>query len=148
MKKIIFLLYILCSLSVSAQMVDLMGGLAVQGAIAGQSTQSAIQGLSAAQRLKVLQDIQDIVMQVKTNYFGTYTFINKNIIQGNPLNGMNWIIGSVSDDLFYIQLNQIDNQTCRYLITQNVSAKDTLLNNKKANSSLCSDQNIIRFIFD
>ena len=148
MKKLIFSFCIFLSLQASAQMVDLMGGLAVQGAIENQAVQSATQGISAAKRLRILQDIQDIAMQIKTNYFGTYTYVNKNYIQGNPLQDIQWTLGSVTDDLFYIQLNQIDNQLCRYLITQNVSAKNILLNNNKANPSSCTEKNTIRFIFD
>lgn len=148
MKKLLFFLCILFSLQTSAQMVDLMGGLAVQGAITNQATQSASQGISATKRLRILQDIQDIAMQIKTNYFGTYTYVNKTFIQGNPLQDLNWTLGSVSDNLFYIQLNQIDNQLCRYLVMQNVSARDTLVNDGKADPSSCSEKNAIRFIFD
>lgn len=148
MKKLFFSLCVLFSLQTSAQMVDLLGGLAVQGSIGSQAAQSASQGISAAKRLRILQDIQDIAMQVKTNYFGTYTYVNKDFIQGNPLQDLNWALRSVSNNLFYIQLNQVDNQLCRYLVMQNVSAKDTLVNGSKAEPSACSEKNEIRFIFD
>ena len=146
-KKLLFLNVLLYFLPIHAQMVDLIGSLGVQGALTNQSSQSVAQGMFAVKRLKVLQDIQDIAMQVKTEYVGYYHSVNKNTIYGNQLSGLNWDLGSIGDNLFYIQLNQIDNQICSYLIHQNISAQSILVNGQ-SNTLSCIENNTIKYIFD
>ena len=145
MNRIILFLICLFSLSVQAQMTDLLGSLSLQGTIIQQSTQSVTGGLKAVNKLKILQDIQQVAIEIKTMYMGNYTGITPSSVSGNPFSGMDWNIGSLSSSRFFIQLNKIDSGTCSYLLSAKTGALKTEINSGSVN---CSDQNTMSFIFD
>ena len=144
MKKVMFLLLAMLSVSASAQMTDLLGSLSLQGTITQQSTQSAARGLKAVNELKILQDIQQVAMEIKTTYIGNYSGVNKASVMSHPFSGLDWTVAPLSSARFFIQLNQIDKETCFYLLSSGTGAVKTELN---SGSESCSEQNTIKFIF-
>lgn len=147
MKKVLFLtLLFMCHPSYS-QMVDMMGTLGIQGALTAGEVQSVGRGLSAMKKNQILGDITQTAMEIKTTYMGNYSSVSKYSVSGNPFSGLDWDLSSLSSDRFYIQLNQIDSQTCSSLLSARVPAIRTELNGQSGSRS-CSSSNQIRFIFD
>ncbi|MBQ7413149.1 MAG: hypothetical protein IJV07_02615, partial [Alphaproteobacteria bacterium] len=128
MNKIILFSLLLFGLTAKAQMTDLLGSLSLQGTITQQSTQSVAGGLKVENRLKILQDIQQVAIEIKTMYMGNYTGINSSSVSGSPFSGMNWNINSLSSSRFFIQLNKIDKETCSYLLSVKTGAIKTEVN--------------------
>ena len=135
MKKILFFsLLFLCQPSYS-QMVDMMGTLGIQGALTVGDTQSVARGLSAMKKNQILQDITQTAMEIKTQFMGNYGSVNKGSVFGSPFGGLSWDLGSISADLFYIQLNQIDSNTCSYLLSSRVPALYIDLNDERGSKN-------------
>ena len=147
MKKILFFSVLFLSISAFAQMVDLLGSLGVQSALTTGDSQSVSMGMSALKKNKILQDIQQTAVQIKTQYIGNYSSVNKGSIFGTPFLGFDWDIGSETGNLFYIQLNHIDNKICSYLNSARTSAIRVEINGQ-TNDKNCVDNNQIKFIFD
>ena len=145
MKKVLFFSLLLFSFSSYSQMVDLMGSLSVQGVITSDSAASTSRGLSIVQKTRLLQDINQAAMEIKTQFFGNYTGVNSQSVSDGLFSGLDYQINSTQDNLFYIQINQLDNQTCKYLISSGIPAQSIRVNN---NSQECSFNNNIKFIFN
>ena len=64
MRKIIFVISLIFSISSSAQMVDLIGGLSAQGAMDAAAYRSAAQGMSALNRFQMIQNLQQAAMGI------------------------------------------------------------------------------------
>ena len=147
MKKLLFFIALFVSCSAYSQMIDLMGSLGVQGALTTGEVESVGRGLSALKQNQILGDLTQTAMKIKTQFMGNYHSVQKNSVMGNPFQGLNWDLGSVSDNLFYIQLNQIDERTCGRLLSARVPAFQVELNGITGSKS-CTGNNQIKFIFD
>ena len=147
MKKLLFLMMLCVSFPSFSQMIDLMGSLGVQGAITTGEVESVGRGLSVLKQNQIIGDLTQTAMEIKTQYMGSYSGVQKSSVMGNPFGGLDWDLGSFSDNLFYIQLNQIDERTCARLLSARLSAVETELNGISGSKS-CTDNNQIRFIFD
>ena len=147
MKKLFFLFLLLIGVPSYSQMVDLMGSLSVQGALTTGDTHAVHQGLSVLKQNQILQDLTQAAMEIKTQFMGNYDSVSQYSVSGNYFNGLDWDISSLSSNLFYIQLNQIDKTTCSKLLSSRVPTIYTELNGQR-NSKECSDNNQIRFVFD
>jgi len=145
MKKFLFLL--LFSFPAYAQMTDLMGSLSIQGALTAGDSQMVAQGMSRVKQTRILQDLQQTAMEIKTQYFGNYTSVRKDSLFGNPFQGVNWTVGSDQLNLFYIQLNQIDKNTCSFLLSSGMPTVRVDLNGQSGDKN-CINSNQIKFVFD
>lgn len=145
MHKWVCCILLLLSGSVSAQMVDIMSNLAIQGTLTQQSAGAVNSGLSRAKQTQILNDISQTVMEVKmarpNDY---YTGISKNSLMTSPFSGLNWNLGSETQNTFFIQLNQLDKSTCSYLTGRSLGAERMLVNGQPGS---CRDQNNLKLIF-
>ena len=146
MKKLFFLWLLFLGIPSYSQMIDLMGSLSIQGAMTSGDTQSVSMGLSALKRNQILQDISQTAMEIKTQFMGNYLSVNKGSVFGSPFSGLDWDLSSLSNDFFYIQINQIDEKTCLSLLSARVPAVRIEVNGQSGFN--CSDNNQIRFVFD
>ena len=126
-------------------MIDLIGGLSVQGAMDAAAYRSVSGGMSALNRMQLIQNLQQAAMEIKTSYFGHYQNVNRSGVSSASFPKISWTAGSQGDNYFYIQFNQINHNDCQYLTTQNTGAIRTEVNNS---GTTCSDNNTIRFIYD
>lgn len=145
MKKILIIVCLFFTTSVRAQMVDLLSGLSVQGVLTQQSTQSASRGLSQLQKTQILSGLNQASMEIKTRYLGNYNRVSNNSVSGHYFNGINYQIGSSGSSEFFIQLNQIDESTCSYLISMMRDAEKIFVNGHQ--NKTCQKNNSIKFIF-
>ncbi len=145
MKKFLILLGILFSTSSQAQMIDLMSGIAVQGSLTQQSVQSVSQGFSQLKKTQILSDLNQASMEIKTLYLGNYNRVSNNSVSGSYFRGINYQIGSIGKSEFFIQLNQIDKNTCSYLISMVRDVKQIFINDNQ--NKICQKNNSIKFIF-
>ena len=137
---ILFLLLLGLSIPVSAQMTDLMGGLAIDGMMNAQ----AARGYSAAnlqmKKNKIVQELQIKNMEIQT------------LMITNPQNvshetfsvaGYNASIQSEPNGGFSITLKNVEKALCQGVGNQFAGAKKIEIN--KNNS--CSDKNNIKFYY-
>jgi len=145
MKKYIFFIFLLFSFSVRAQFSDLMGSLSVQGSIMAASTNSTARGIYVVRKTKLLESIRQAVMEIRSQFAGNYSGIGPENLSKDLFSGMEWYIGQIGYDSFFIQLNNIDNQSCQFLISAPTSTKVIEIN---GNFQECSDSNDMKFIFN
>lgn len=147
MRKIFLATALFIALPAYSQMIDMMGSLGIQGALTQGEVQSVGRGMASLRRNQILQDLTQTAMEIKTQYMGNYFSASKSSVSGTPFNGLDWDLSSLSSDLFYIQLNQIDERTCSSLLSARVPAVRTEVNGQ-SDSHSCTSSNQIRFIFD
>lgn len=145
MVRILILFFLFISLNVKAQLIDIIGNLSIQGAETQGSVQSVGQGMSVLQKIKILQDIQQISIEVQTGYFGNYHNLSKNSLSQDYLKQVNWNIGPKNNG-FYIQLNQINSDLCYYLIQNQISSSQLQVNEN--NNKICNNLNNIIYYFE
>ena len=80
MRKILFFSLLFLCYPAFSQMVDVMGTLGIQGALTTGETQSVARGLSVMKQNQVLQDLTQTAMEVKTQFMGNYTSVNKSSV--------------------------------------------------------------------
>lgn len=141
-------LVVFLSISATAQMLDTLSGLAVQGALANQSASSVAQGLSRLKQTQILQDLNRVALEIKISHMNGYTGLNAASVSGRPFEDVSWSVGPDAPNRFYIQLSDLDQATCRYLTTQMISAREIQINGVVGTSNQCVQQNTLRFIFD
>lgn len=145
MKILIFLLFI--SFSVSAQMPDVLSGLAIQGTLTNQSLKSVNQGMSSLKKNQILQDIQMVAMDIKTRYLGNYQIVSNSSVLYPVFQGLIYNIGHDNNSTFFIELVDINKDICQFLINSDVSSIDVQINGNNDTSS-CISNNTLKFIFD
>lgn len=145
MRKIIFILGFMFSMPCFSQMVDLIGGLSVQGAMDAAAYRSAAGGMSALNRMQILQNLQQAAMEIKTTYFGNYQNVSRQSVSSAFFPKISWTVGSEGSRNFYIQINQINKSDCQYFLSQGTGAVRAEVN---GSGTVCSDNNTIRFIYD
>ena len=145
MKKYIFFIFLLFSFSVRTQFSDLMGSLSVQGSIMAASTNSTARGIYVVRKTKLLESIRQAAMEIRSQFAGNYSGIGPENLSKDLFSGIEWYIGQEGYDSFFIQLNNIDNQSCQFLISAPTSAKTIEIN---GNFQECLDSNDMKFIFN
>lgn len=145
MKILIFLLLI--SFSVSAQMPDVLSGLAIQGTLTNQSLKSVNQGISSLKKNQILQDIQMVAMDIKTRYLGNYQIVSNSSVLYPVFQGLIYNIGHDNNSTFFIELVDINKDICQFLINSDVSSINIQINGNN-NTSSCISNNTLKFIFD
>ncbi len=141
-------LVVFLSVSATAQMLDTLSGLAVQGALANQSVSSVAQGLSRLKQTQILQDLNRVALEIKISYMNGYTGLNAASVSGRPFEDISWSVGPEAPDRFYIQLSDLDQSSCRYFVSNMTSAREIQVNGSVVPTGSCGSLNTIRFIFD
>ncbi len=144
----VFGLVLLISTSVAAQLTDTLSGLAIQGALTSQSTRSVAQGLSMLKRNRIMQDLTQTAMEIRISHPNGYMNVNTTSVGGQPFEGLDWQVGPTGTSQFYIQLSDIDMSSCRYLVSGTTAAKEVYVNGTVGTAEKCSQNNMLRFIFD
>ena len=145
MRKIIFILSLIISTTSYAQLVDLIGGLSVQGSMDAAAYQSISDGMSALNRMQLIQNLQQAAMEIKTSYFGHYQNVSRSSVSSASFPKISWTVGPQGNNYFYIQFNQINQSDCQYLLSQGTG---TIRIEVNGSGTTCSNNNTIRFIYD
>ena len=145
MKKVLFISLLLFSFRTQAQFADLMGAMSVQGTITAGSTNATARGIYAVRKTKLLENIRLAAMEVRSQFAGNYDGVGPSNLSEDLFSKMEWYIGQEGYDSFFIQLNDIDKQSCQFLISSPTTAKSIEIN---GNSNDCSDSNNMKFIFN
>lgn len=133
---------------VSAQMLDSLSNLAIQGTLTQQSTHRVGQGLSALKQNQILQDLAQTVTQIRINHMNGYTGLNTASVSGQPFKDISWSVGPHGTNQFYIQLEEMNMPTCRKLVSGMTEAREIQINNKVGTARNCQSVNTLTFIFD
>lgn len=141
MKKYLTCLGCFVALSASAQMIDALGSLGVQGAIIQSDAQSMKLGSALVQENQIIQKLTQLSTEIRLNYAGQYQHIDKARLDTK------WDVGSIGSGQFYIVVPDISRLTCRRLAESRIDAQ-RVINDVNDNANNCSDINRIKFIFD
>ena len=101
---------ILCG-NAHAQMADVLGSMAVDGALTQGSYQGVGQMQQALGRMQFQQDLAMLNTQIQTTFMGNYDGISKDLLNFEGLRGVSWNVGPVNGG-YYIEFNNLDGQTC------------------------------------
>ena len=137
---ILFLLILGTSLSVSAQMTDLMGTLAIDGMMNAQ----AAKGYSAAnlqmKKNKLAQELQIKNMEIQSLMLSKPKNVSRETFS---VAGYSAAAQSESNGGFSITLKNVEKTICQGLGNQFAGAKKIKINQ----NNKCSDKNIIKFYY-
>lgn len=128
-----------------AQLIDMMSNIAVQGQLSAQSAGQAKTALSMMQQNELLNKMNMMIVEIQTNKFGRYAGLSRASTQIS-LAPLDWNIGSVQSDSFFIELKNLDESTCYRFINAFSNAKSIFVNNRESTS--CGQMNTVKFIFD
>ena len=113
MKKYLMILtaVFLCG-NAEAQMADVLGSMAVDGALTQGSYRGVGQMQQALGRVQLIQDLAMLNAQIQTTFMGNYTGLSKDVLNFEGLRGITWDVGPAAGGQYYIELSNIDGQTC------------------------------------
>ena len=111
MKKWI-VLALLAALPVQAQMTDLMGSMAVQGAITNNSMRSIAAANSKMAAISTLQNLQMLILDIRSQYWGQYKGLSEKLSDG--LTGQ--VRAAENGTAFEIKLTQVSGEVCQYVL--------------------------------
>ncbi len=128
---------------VSAQMIDTMSAIAVDGAITAKGMKDISSGLNMVQQNEIVNRINLLALDIKTK--GNYSGISKNQF-AYDFGKYDWNIGSINDNQFYIELKNVDKSSCNKFVK---AIKDAvIIKVNSLNKKDCVDKNNIQFIFN
>ena len=134
--------------SASAQMLDLLGGSAIGGAIMKGGVSSVNQGMNALKYTQLLQALSQNAQIIRINHMGRYNRVGKNDISGNPFHPYQFTVGNNGTSRFYIELSGVDINTCKRLVSERLGQADTMINGQSNNGTACTSASKIKFIFN
>ena len=137
------LIALLIATAVGAQMAEMLGGLAIQGALTTQGVKSAAQGMNELRKTQIIQEINQVVVEIQIGFFSGYQNVKKSSVSPNLLKGMDWDVWG-DQKTFTLQMKEIEQGLCQRLMTS-VSAQEIWINGQQIKN--CDDQNTIKFIF-
>ncbi len=145
--KNIFLIFCLVlSGTVHAQMLDTLSSLAVQGGLTAGSVQGVKKGLSLMQQNQVVQALNLMAMEIRTQYISGYNGLSKNDFQGSPFGALDWNVGPYGTGQFFIELKGLDQSSCQRLHDLMSQSTSKIIINQDNGS--CGDQNRLMLVFD
>ena len=113
MKKTpLFLAFFFASSVASAQMIDTIGALGIQGELSAGSYRGIGQMQDALGRINFQQDLSTLLLDVQTHFMGRYDSLSRDTFEFSGFQGINWNIGSDAPNSFYLEFNNLDIATC------------------------------------
>lgn len=139
----------LVSLGVNAQLLDTIAAGSIGAAGATQGVKSVKQGLSMMQQNQIIQNLNRMIMDIKISSPSGYQGLNKNEFQGSPPFGsLDWNVGSVGNDKFFIEIKGLDSSSCRRLADVVRDYITIEINGSVGKNNACSDNSKIKWIFE
>lgn len=143
-----YLLSLLCAFPAYAQMTDVMGAMAVQGAMTRNSVQSISAVNNKMSAISTLQNLQMLILDIRSQYWGNYKGLSE------PLSG--GLTGTVkatdNGQAFEITLPDVSNQACQFVLSGQLDGlKRGVLNGKTFSPQTpptqnCKDKNKLQLI--
>ncbi len=146
MKKIILMLSaIVCFMGayVSAQMLDTMGTIAIDGAVTAKGVRDISKGLNLVQQNEIINRINLLAMDIKTS--GNYNGLTKQRF-AYDFGQYDWNVGAINDTQFYIELKNVDKSSCNKFVKAIKEA--VIIKVNSVTKKDCDDKNNIQFIFN
>ena len=146
-KKIALFVGIGClfTLSVKAQLVDMIAGSAIQGQIAAQSASGLKTAMNAVQQNKLISQLNLLIADIRMRTMGNYSNLNKSNYH-HHLRAIDWNIGSINNNQFFIELKNIDKSSCNRLVNAFNDVVTVKINSFVKKD--CDDLNSIQLIFE
>ncbi|MBP5160549.1 MAG: hypothetical protein ILP11_00640 [Alphaproteobacteria bacterium] len=144
-----YLLALLAALPAQAQMTDVLGSMAVQGAMTRSSAQSVSSGTSKAAAISTLQTLQMIILDIRSQYWGQYKGLSENL-SDSGLTGT--ARATDNGHAFEITLPNVSAQACQFILSGRLDGlKRGKLNGKSFSPQTpptkdCKSQNKLQLI--
>ena len=130
-RRLIFIFCLSVSLSVSAQMTDLLGNLAIQGQIAAQGVKGYNTANLMNQKNNLTQELQMQLIDLKTKSFNQGQNVSREKIQSPLLKKYKTVVKK-SGDSFIFELHNVEENLCKTLT--NGFAGSYKIDNKNCNN--------------
>lgn len=128
-----------------AQLIDVMSNLAIQGQMAGQSAGQTKTALSMFRQNEIINQMNLMIADIQSRMNKNYTYLSRQQILF-PLRNIDWDIGPVGTNQFFIELQNIDKSSCNRFVMSFLNAEEITINGFLTRT--CEDVNDIKFIFD
>ena len=114
MKKYLLLaILIIYSSTASAQMNEMLGVLAVDGALSGSDAASLGQMQNALAQTQFKQDLNMLNSEIQLTFMGNYTDVSKSTVYFRGFNGISWDVGPANGGgEYYVEFDGLDGATC------------------------------------
>ena len=113
-RSLIFLFCLGISLSVSAQMTDLLGNLAIQGQMAAQGVKGYNTANLMNQKNNLAQELQIQLIDLQTKSFNQNQNVSRETFSSPILKKYNTTVQK-SGDSFYFELHHVEENLCKTL---------------------------------
>ena len=113
-RQLIFVLCILASFSVKAQMTDLIGSMAIQGQMAKSGLGAYNTASMMNNKNNLMQELQIQVIDIKTKYMNNYSNVSRETISSPVLKKYQAKLHG-NGDSFYFELKNLDKNLCKSL---------------------------------
>jgi len=114
-RSLIFLFSLGMSLSISAQMTDLLGNLAIQGQMAAQSVKGYNTANLMNQKNNLAQELQIQLIDLQTKFLNQSQNVSCETINSPTLKKYNTTLKK-EENLFCFELHNVDENLCKSLI--------------------------------
>ncbi len=138
-------IFVLSHLSVaSAQMIDMMSNMAIQGQLTAQGTKNVQTALGMFKQNEIMNQMNLIIADIQMRPNG-YAGLNKSQMNFN-IPSVEWNVGSNGNNQFFIELKNIDLSSCSRFTNAFSNAQSIIINNTVG--AQCTTNNTIKFIFN
>lgn len=148
MKIILFVFCCGFTLTVSAQMLDLLGSRAVDGVMMRGSASSVSGAMRAFRNTQMIQALSQTVNLIRIDLKGDYRSIHAHKVVGDPLDGYEYTLSSDRPHEFNLTLENIDKDTCRNFVSSGVGALRIDVNEEGDDEDACTASSKIKFTFE
>lgn len=144
-----YMLALLVAFPAYAQMTDVLGSMAVQGAMTRNSVQSVSSMNSKTAAISTLQNLQMVILDIRSQYWGRYQGLSENLSDVG-LNGT--ARATDNGQAFEISLNNVSEQVCQFVLSGQLDGlKRGKLNGKSFSAQTpptkdCKKQNKLQLI--
>ncbi len=127
----------------SAQLIDLMSNMAIQGQVSNQGVQQTGRALNMIKQNSVIYNMNMVINDIKMMHHNDYTKIHKKNLMNIP--DVEWDVGPYEKNKFFIELKNIDSASCNRFITSFTNVQQIFVNNSL--NRKCLQNNSIKFVF-
>ena len=141
-KYLLFLCVLLISSTVSAQMTDTLGALAIDGMLNREAYEGIGQMQNALGKVNFQQELSELITETQISALNGY--FDKSNVRFNGLNGVEWEVVSVATGQYYIELKNLDYSSCFNVKNTNWGTHHIDINN---NGDCEQDINNVKLFF-
>lgn len=147
MKKLFFVFVgvFFVALGVHAQLIDVIGSSYIGSQVDSNTLKQINKSFKQLNYNDILNKLNLLISDIRMTSMGNYSGLKKENYQ-HHLDSIDWMIGDLNGNRFYIELYNVDKSSCNKLIDAITDALVVRVNSSPNKD--CAETNSIRFVFE